>query len=547
MTMRTAGWALTWEYWRRGTFWLVPSVAGLIIACTGLVYAPLLSVTHLHYADVRAELDTGLLAFILMPPAVLAAASLAASRRHYALPVPTSFFVVCTLANGAVASASTYWIVAIVLGSLLHTHWPLLAPACLAATVFALLQSFVWQVGRVRGSLFVLLVLFLWFVTPLTAHYLLPCLLPSDDQVAPAGLAHLGKLFLILGLTWVCAYFLAVSGVARDRRGDGWSFSWFARVVTPLSRLWARFSQPGISTDRAGRDFRSPYAAQFWYEWHTKGRAVLLFVLAIVAGLWTWLIVGSPSLGDVDGTIGGVSGLFLFMTPFVGLYLGSDAGRFDRRVFSATRPLSDGAVASTVLKNVATVLCSCSTVWLLGVAVAVAIYRAKAGSWSHYHLASGWGQLYYARTYLGPLGHVLFGVSCYLLGAWTAIGLGAALALSRSWFVAVGGCGSVALLVGVFTSLYLKGLFLCGLPTLCLAGTLAAFLAAYRLRVISSRMIVTCLALYVLLCMVTLSAVAQMRTDPLELFNQFILAGDCAAPFAPLAAAPWALYWNRHR
>ncbi len=42
MTMRTVGWALTWEYWRRGTVWLVPAVAGLVIACTGLLYAPLL-------------------------------------------------------------------------------------------------------------------------------------------------------------------------------------------------------------------------------------------------------------------------------------------------------------------------------------------------------------------------------------------------------------------------------------------------------------------------------------------------------------------------
>ena len=34
MTMRTVGWALTWEYWRRGTLWLVPAIAGLVIACT---------------------------------------------------------------------------------------------------------------------------------------------------------------------------------------------------------------------------------------------------------------------------------------------------------------------------------------------------------------------------------------------------------------------------------------------------------------------------------------------------------------------------------
>ena len=40
MTTRTVVWALTWEYWRRGTIWLVPAVAGLVIACTGLLYGP---------------------------------------------------------------------------------------------------------------------------------------------------------------------------------------------------------------------------------------------------------------------------------------------------------------------------------------------------------------------------------------------------------------------------------------------------------------------------------------------------------------------------
>ena len=57
---------------------------------------------------------------------------------------------------------------------------------------------------------------------------------------------------------------------------------------------------------------------------------VFLFVLAILGGLWVWLITGQRSLEDIDAAIGGLSGLFLFSTPFVGLYLGSDAGRFDR-------------------------------------------------------------------------------------------------------------------------------------------------------------------------------------------------------------------------
>ena len=172
----------------------------------------------------------------------------------------------------------------------------------------------------------------------------------------------------------------------------------------------------------------------------------------------------------------------------------------------------------------------------------------QADDWRHVQHALGWGQLYYARTYVGPLAHMLLGVGAHLLGTWTVMALGAALAMMRSSFVGVGVLGSVMLLVGLLVSLYQKGPFLLVLPVVCLALTLAAFAAAHRRHLMSGRMIVVCSAIYLLLCIVPLSAVAQMRVGgSLSVYEQFILAGICAAPFAPLAAAPLALSWNRHR
>ncbi len=112
MTTRTVAWALTWEYWRRGAIWLVPAVAGLVIACTGSLYGLILHVTRLHYSDLRAELDVGLLAFVMLPPVVLTVASFASSGRYHVLPIPTALFVGCTLANGALAAMLTYGLVA---------------------------------------------------------------------------------------------------------------------------------------------------------------------------------------------------------------------------------------------------------------------------------------------------------------------------------------------------------------------------------------------------------------------------------------------------
>ncbi|MHB8969811.1 MAG: hypothetical protein ACYC4N_05080, partial [Pirellulaceae bacterium] len=182
MTTRTIAGALTWEYWRRGTIWLVPAVAGLVIACTGSLYGLVLFATHLRYSDLRAELDVGLLAFVILPSVVLIVASFAGSRRQHVLPVSTALLVGCTLANGALAVMCMYWIIALVLGSWLDADWPLLAPAAWAATVYVLLQSVAWQAGRSRGLLIFLMGLSL-FALLLGVDPLLPsCVLSAGVQ-----------------------------------------------------------------------------------------------------------------------------------------------------------------------------------------------------------------------------------------------------------------------------------------------------------------------------------------------------------------------------
>ena len=106
----------------------------------------------------------------------------------------------------------------------------------------------------------------------------------------------------------------------------------------------------------------------------------------------------------------------------------------------------------------------------------------------------------------------------------------------------------MALIVSLLLIWQNTGLSPPAFAVVCLVGTLAAFLAAYRRRAISSRMIIACCAIYLLLCIVSMSAYALTQMDGhLPGYVPFILAGLCAAPFAPLAAAPCALSWNRHR
>ncbi|MHB0957470.1 MAG: hypothetical protein ACYC0X_25610 [Pirellulaceae bacterium] len=541
MTTRTVAWALTWEFWRRGTIWLVPLVAGVVIAFTGSLYGSLLLVTGLRYSDLQASLDMAILTFVILPPMVLTVVSCIASRRHYVLPIPSALIAGCTLVNGALAAMCMYWIIAIVLGSLLQANWPLLAPACWAATIYVVLQSLAWQAGRSRGLLLLVAGLFLGVAMPLGVDYLLPHLLHLDGQVRQTGPLVITELILVLALTWVLSYFLAVYGVVRDRRGDTWSLAWLTRMGRWLSEVATRFSTRTIPPDRSPRVFRSPQAAQFWFEWHAKGRMILLMILAVLGGLGAWLGIAQPTPEKIEGALGGLSGILVFLSPFVGLYLGSDAGRFDRGIFSATRPLADGAMASAVLKNVAAVICSCSAVWLLGTVVALELFNALAGEWPQLEPPRVDGVQLFVHT---------VAAICFGLGIWTVVGLGAALALARSWFVCVAAVGVLPLIVGLIATAKL----VTELPpvqfwlaTVCWLGTLAAYTVAYQLRVISPKTILTCCGLYVLLCIAVISAATLERQASVPALMLFVLAGVCAVPFAPLAAAPCAMYWNRHR
>ena len=67
MILRSVGYALSWEYWRRGIYWFVPACAVLVIAFMAPVYAAL-SIR----ADVRVELNHAVFGVVCWAPLVMA-------------------------------------------------------------------------------------------------------------------------------------------------------------------------------------------------------------------------------------------------------------------------------------------------------------------------------------------------------------------------------------------------------------------------------------------------------------------------------------------
>ena len=77
------------------------------------------------------------------------------------------------------------------------------------------------------------------------------------------------------------------------------------------------------------------------------------------------------------------------------------------------------------------------------------------------------------------------------------------------------------------------------------AGSLFAFGVALRLDLIGWKRVIACSCLYVLICVgFFIFATVWFGADPRQLV---LLPVICQLPFTALAAAPLAVWWNRHR
>jgi hypothetical protein len=530
MSMRSVGWALSWEYWRRGMFWYVPACFGLLV---GFILLPGflggLGLRHLFFTELRGKLHW----LALWPAVPLALASWTALRRFYALPVATTTLVAWSLANGAVACAATYCCTALSLNAFVGADWPLVGPALFSVAAYVVSQAALWWIGPSRGML--PLSVCLCIAAPVAARSLgiWPATPFAPEEMSSAWTASLSAVAAWFGALGA-SYLIAVNGVARDRRGGSWSLApigrWWAAVV---QLIWSLGRRCRGESERGVR-FRSAAAAQFRLEWRAKGRFLTLGVVGQAVFLWLFFALMSLPHYEVGAALIGFTWMLVMLSPLAGVFLGTNAGRFGLRPYIATRPLSDGALASAVLRNVAAVLGSSAVLWAIGCLVI----------WLTW-MPSPWLDMGRAVSYPRDVAPI---VLC-LLAAWTLAGLGSALAIGGQRLVAWGGIGAA----GVFFGLLWLGharqpwggtLAFMTVATACFAGTVAAFMAGRRRRVISVATIVGCLAGYLALAGFLYALLPDAAGS---VVGDCLLLGFGALPVAPFAAAPLAVWWNRHQ
>jgi hypothetical protein len=331
------------------------------------------------------------------------------------------------------------------------------------------------------------------------------------------------------------AYGGAVRGIARSRCGEYRKtpafFVWLAKVLDPA---------PDV-----GLAFRTPAAAQFWLEWRQKGWAMpfeVLMVLPICFSLW--LLFDRVPQNLFDGVLAG--GAFLTLGAIlVGLFMGNAGpidGKFEMGNFPATRPMNDTDMARTMLKTAAISVLAAWALWAVAFLIVYAILLA-AGVTPRPELPRELGWWYLPAT---------------LAAAWLAVSLPATVGQAGrpTLFMILFFGFLTILLTGMVlwnfvladdaqSRLLLRNVLLTVSSLLFAVGTVWAFVAAQRRSLITVRDIYVAAGIWSGLALLVVAHAVVRTAAPLSVY--VFVIGLTSLAVAPLAAAPLALSWNRHR
>ena len=564
--MRSIAAAMLWEYWRRG-WWLILGVVIGMASMTAMMYGRMPdrdaeTVRQHHYAMLGVSII--FLGYVgAFPLCEMKKDRFGLFGHLYTRPISTWALVTWRLLPAMVTVAFLYLVSAGCEYVANGAVWPLLGPALFCATFVACMLAVVWlmtntSVLQLIACCVVGVPLGVW----LSARYRL--------EGAPINLTIPGRMWsgptagelVTMGLLMVAAYLVAVYGVARDRRGDcdGWYRlkAWYARLAD-------------LVPTRRG-PFHSPAAAQFWFEWRIKG---LLSPGVAACCIAVCLVCYAFGGIDADHSLEVLVVLTVMVPPgaafFVGLLLGHcnpSSLAIDIGVFRATRPVGNTAFAGVVLKTGMLSILITWAVCLAGLLLAAGLfYVAGDGETA----MRGWREIAESTQSAGlwsaaegfRIGYVALLGGMLLLAVWTALGLGACATLTgRSWLLlSLFFLAPVALIAFKLLPTAMANLVKSSAPWIvgvaCLLGTAWTFVAARRRRLISPRGPWFAAGAWVVLCaglgwgcwtmLASAREAGGSKAMILEPASIALWLGILALPLAPLAAAPLALAWNRHR
>ncbi len=527
--MRSIAFAMIWEMLYRGRW-------SLIAAALGANLLPLLLESTLHRVGGIDPADPSQIVMhvvlVQMNLFLFGAAVISAQgnpARLYAAPIPTSTLVTWHLLPAMVLISLESILSTVALNALFpRLDWPLWGPALFAAVSVVAVNAALWQTEKTAwipvslGA--VAAVLGLWYKARHGAMFGQP--IHYWDQVSA------GEAFTLLAVGAI-AFYAAIQGVARNRRGDTLRslgiVDWFNRILDPAADV--------------GTPFRTPAESQFWFVWRQKGWAMpACVVFGMPFGIAIWGLVNRNPDDLMEGLLagGGILSVVGFLGGLIIGNCGPNDANFEMGNFLATRPMTSRQMSQILLKT---------------------MFRSVLSTWCLW--AVPFATLYFLLLALGVVVPLKlpeeFGWWCFpasILGLWIVAGLFASLGLTgRNWFSGGVIAGGIAI---HFTGLVIAQLTLSsenqailGLTVSAAWGvlfvvlTVGAYLAARRRILIDSSAIYKAALVWLILSLPVVLTGILRPTFPWPTY--LFAVGLMALVVAPISTFPLALAWNRIR
>jgi hypothetical protein len=430
---------------------------------------------------------------------------------------------------------------------LLGIVWPLPGPMLLLAAAVACTQAIVWSmvgfyVLRFGTGLLVLAALHIWqFLRygPIQGY-------PDVSRLDGMWTELTSGELLTMVSCLAAAYIVAVIGVSRDRRGDcvGWP------------GFWGRFDFVMDLLPGRRKPFNSPAAAQFWHEWNEKDWLMPAASGVCVAGIILFGVLGITDSQNTLMLFISLSYIGLSVPLFAGLIIGQCGRKSKIDDFKATLPVSSPRLSAMILRPGTAGLLSALAIYVAGLFFMIGWFLMVGEDET---VTQGWHDVIGAVHEFG-YGNTLLLVAVGITIAWGIMGLGASMTfmgrprLLWGFWLVICSVGPVVLVLdtlhtfnlipfGIVPALWMIAPWAVG--TGCVLGTAWAFFAARRRYLVASRTLCLGLGLWLILC-ISVGFMWLTRSDP-ELSSIALAMGLLALPVAPLATAPLALAWNRHR
>ncbi len=451
---------------------------------------------------------------------------------RYTLPASNLMLFAAPMVCAMLTIFVQYSITAVTLNALFDIGWPIWVPGLLAAGLIAWCQALQWSTWSSVGLRCLALAasgLSLVCAIAWWAKRLGPTMAVFPQQV------NGWHVFSFCVATVVCVG-VGAGGFSLQRHGSGIDLR---RMIDTFS-LWKRF----VKTARA-IPFASAQSAQLWLEWRERG-----FFLPIASGLLGMVVVFLILFAKRHQRLDAVVAMSFIVSALpltvIGLFWGSRSKSSDFPDFFASRPLMDHQIANSILKSATLAMIASALICIALTALNVQLASDHLEAW----------KLYDGIRERGVFSSAVFPAALIALAIWSAVCLVTSVTLAGEKVLGIT-CALVFGVVMVGFSLLrffqnhqlgelVAQIYYSGCLLLCLIACAATFVASWRLRLISPQILGLAAALVVASGMMTI-AVAVCDVVPINAKHLLVAFACCGMIPFPLAAAPLAVYWNRHR